>query len=154
MRLAKAAVLVGLVTAQAMQSFGPALASGFSTKWSIKNQTSQEVTLRCKNASSGELKIALSSLVIAADATAEYDWGEAYDNDGMGLNPGTWACSAASGKAKVFALAPFATTWGEAIVLKITGDGQGLALQVNSPSRPTPQRASLRVTGPQSTPVR
>ena len=110
--------------------------------------------MRCKNTSSGEIAIALSSQVIAAGATEEYDWGEAYDNDGMGLNRGTWACNAVSGKAKVFALAPFVTTWGEAVVLRISGDGQGLALQVNSLAKPTPQRASLRVTGPQSIPVR
>ena len=146
MWMAKQSIIVGFIF---LPSFSGAFAGTYSTKWSIKNATIEAVSLRCKNISQSDMAISLHSQVIAAGATVVYDWGDDYYNDGMGLNPGTWACSAVNGDAKAFDLAPFSTSWGEAVDLKISGSKGGLVLSMSKAPNAAPKKASSRALSPQ-----
>jgi len=146
MWMAKQSIIVGFIL---LPSFSGAFAGTYSTKWSIKNATTEAVSLRCKNISQSDMSISLHSQVIAAGATGVYDWGDDYYNDGMGLNPGTWACSAVNGDAKAFDLAPFSTAWGEAVDLKISGSKGGLVLSMSKAPNAAPEKASSRSSSPQ-----
>lgn len=103
-------------------SNGVAQGSVHSTKWTLRNEAKEPISLTCKNISVDRIEIVLPEQTIAAGGQVLYDWGDRFYNDGLWLNPGKWNCSLkAEGKtAGARRTETFSTEWGEAITLVLS----------------------------------
>lgn len=97
----------------------PAHASVHSTKWTIRNEAKDAMTLTCRNTSVEQMHIVLPEQTVAAGEQIIYDWGRRFYNEGLWLNPGRWTCTLTSvtKHARAERTESFATEWGEAITL-------------------------------------
>jgi hypothetical protein len=104
------------------------------TRWSLKNQTDAELFIECENPAPGLLgAIHLPTQGLAAGVSRAFSW-NGYDNDGMGLNAGTWACAVGTsdhplGRPGVYKTS-FRTDWGQDITLTILKDRGQLTVRV------------------------
>lgn len=94
-----------------------AIASKYSTKWTIHNNTKTPITITCKNTSEHGMGISMTSKPIGANKLHVYDWGDSYYNDGLWLNGGKWSCSPLNTASTTKEFDSFTTDWGESIVL-------------------------------------
>ncbi|HET9240440.1 MAG TPA: hypothetical protein VFO10_24460 [Oligoflexus sp.] len=99
-----------------------AQASTHSTKWTLRNEAKDAMTLACRNTSALEMEIVLPEQTLAAGEQIIYDWGDRFYNDGLWLNPGTWTCvlKSVTKKSRAERTETFATDWGEAITLVLS----------------------------------
>ena len=113
MRFLKA-FLLGLFSTHLMIS-----ASEASTKWTIKNNTNEELVLSCKNISYKDMNIVMTSLSIKPNQSVVFDWGDNYYNDGLELNDGNWNCSTKNKSKLPSEFENFSTEWGESVSLAV-----------------------------------
>ncbi len=96
-----------------------ALASELSTKWTIKNNAKEAITLSCKNISEQGSNIAMTTKSIKPGGFVNFDWGDNYYNDGLWLNPGNWKCNTKNKTKLTEKFENFSTDWGESITLVV-----------------------------------
>lgn len=95
------------------------------TKWTILNDTDASVTITCDRMRSDDgVSIKLKPTEVPPHQSLEYNWGDAWYNDGMGLNAGSWACSTESGAA----IGTFKSDWGEGVALVVKSTNGRLSL--------------------------
>lgn len=101
-----------------------------NTSWKLQNDSNQKFTIECVGReSAGPVRIKLEPINLAAQSRTEYAWGDAWYNDGMGLNPAEWTCQAQRAGDSVVITAPgFSTEWGELIRLTVDQTGKRLFL--------------------------
>ncbi len=97
----------------------------FSTVWTIHNQTPVQFAIDCVSPPPKGLITGLTMEVIAEqNSVIHYRWGDAFYNDGMGLNPGYFTCMVwqqENGRENQNKQTiRFNTGWGEAVILSIT----------------------------------
>lgn len=111
-----AALLLGVFVS------GTAAASAHSTKWTLRNEARDPMTLSCRNISVEQIEIILPEQTVAAGEQLTYDWGDRFYNEGLWLNPGKWSCSLKAGNKKSVAqrTESFSTDWGETITLVLS----------------------------------
>ena len=109
-------VLIGFLAEAA------AHASVHSTKWTLRNEAKDTMTLTCRNTSVEPMHIVLPEQTVAAGAQIIYDWGDRFYNEGLWLNPGKWTCTLTSmtKHSRAERTESFATDWGEAITLVLS----------------------------------
>ena len=71
-----------------------AFSSELSTKWNIKNNSKENISLTCKLLNEDESYISMTTKPIMPGKTEVFDWGDNYYNDGLWLNAGQWKCNA------------------------------------------------------------
>ncbi len=102
-----------------------AFSSELSTKWNIKNNSKENISLTCKLLSEDESYISMTTKPIMPGKTEVFDWGDNYYNDGLWLNAGQWKCNAKNKGKQVTEFDLFKTDWGEVTSLVInTIDGK------------------------------
>ncbi|HYX36042.1 MAG TPA: hypothetical protein VE954_23315 [Oligoflexus sp.] len=125
--------------------------STHSTKWTLRNEAKDPISLSCKNISVEQVEIALPEQTIPAGGQSIYDWGDGYYNDGLWLNAGKWSCSLqAHGKtAGVRRTETFSTDWGETITLVLSRfDDQVRMKKIpSSPPLATKDQSKAKPTG-------
>lgn len=105
----------------------------FGTKWTLVNETDQGIVVACeRQASDDGVTIHLEPTSIPAKSSLEYAWGDAWHNDGMGLNPGLWACRAGVEGAAAADAGTFKTDWGEPAQLNVSRAGQDFVITKTS----------------------
>jgi hypothetical protein len=99
-----------------------AQASAHSTKWTLRNEARDPITLTCRNTSVEQIEIILPEQTLRAGEQIVHDWGDRFYNDGLWLNPGKWSCSLKSETKKSVAqrTETFSTDWGEMITLVLS----------------------------------
>jgi hypothetical protein len=97
-------------------------AATHSTKWTLRNEAKDTITITCRNTSFEQMDIVLPEKTVAAGEEIIYDWGRRFYNDGLWLNPGKWSCVLRSVTKKSGAerTKSFTTDWGEAITLVLS----------------------------------
>ncbi len=120
--------------------------ASLSTKWTIRNHTTEAISLSCENKSSKDLKISMKSASVDPGETSVYDWGDAYYNDGLWLNPGQWACQLTAGKkkAKQQDAESFASGWGESLTLVLQNQAGRIQLLKLPEGEPVAKGDSLQ----------
>ncbi|APJ04648.1 hypothetical protein [Silvanigrella aquatica] len=102
-----------------------AFSSESSTKWKLKNNSKEDITLSCKNATEEKSNISMTSRPIKPGKTETFDWGDNYYNDGLGLNAGKWSCITKNKTNLPTEFDQFSSDWGENISLVInSADGK------------------------------
>lgn len=99
-----------------------AQAGTHSTKWTLRNEAKDAITIGCRNISLPQMEIVLPEQTIAAGDEIVHDWGSRFYNDGLWLNPGKWNCvlQSATKKSRSERTESFTTDWGEAITLVLS----------------------------------
>ncbi|KAB8037653.1 hypothetical protein GCL60_10790 [Silvanigrella paludirubra] len=95
------------------------LASESSTKWTIKNNTSEELALLCKNITYKDMNIVMKTATIKPNQSEVFDWGDNYYNDGLELNSGIWNCTIKNKTKLPSEFENFSTEWGESLSLDV-----------------------------------
>ncbi|MGY3805389.1 hypothetical protein ACWNT8_15095 [Pigmentibacter ruber] len=95
-----------------------AFSSDLSTKWNIKNNAKESISLKCGLANS-DVQVSMSTKIIAAGKSEVFDWGDNYYNDGLWLNAGSWKCEAKNKTKLPAEFEAFKTDWGESIALVV-----------------------------------
>ena len=95
-----------------------AFSSEFSTNWNIKNNSKENIALKCELTDS-EVQISMSTKSIAPGKNENFDWGDNYYNDGLWLNAGSWKCQAKNKTKLPAEFSTFKTDWGESIALVV-----------------------------------
>lgn len=115
-KLGMFSVLIGFLAETA------AHASAHSTKWTLRNEAKDTMTITCRNTSVEQMHIVLPEQTLAAAEQIIYDWGDRFYNEGLWLNPGKWSCTltSASKHARAERTESFTTDWGEAITLVLS----------------------------------
>jgi hypothetical protein len=125
--------------------------STHSTKWTLRNEAKDPISVACKNISVETVEIALPEQTIPAGGQSVYDWGEGYYNDGLWLNAGKWSCSLTGlGKAAgARRTETFATDWGETITLVLSRFDDQVRLKKipSSPPLATKDQSKPKPTG-------
>jgi hypothetical protein len=115
-KMGMVSVLIGFLAEAA------AHASVHSTKWTLRNEAKDAMTLTCRNISVEQMHIVLPEQTVAAGEQIVYDWGDRFYNEGLWLNPGKWTCTLTSvtKRSRAERTESFATEWGEAITLVLS----------------------------------
>ncbi|APJ03651.1 hypothetical protein [Silvanigrella aquatica] len=95
-----------------------ALSSSFPTKWKIINNTDLAIEMKCQLGNINH-NIVLKTNPILPHAQYEYNWGQNFYNEGLGLNPGVWNCYIKKPQSKMFTqeFKAFTTDWGETLTI-------------------------------------
>lgn len=102
-----------------------AFSSELSTKWSIKNNSKEAITISCKNITETNTNISMTSRSIKPNKSEVFDWGDNYYNDGLWLNAGSWTCITKNITKLPTDFDNFSSEWGESVFLTInTVDGK------------------------------
>ncbi len=102
------------------------------TVWKVHNRAGTPIAILCASDEligiSGQARF--ESPVIASGSSYSHGWGEAWHNDGMGLNAGTFTCKAntSSDGQSVAASITFNVTWDEPAEISILKKDSGLNL--------------------------
>jgi hypothetical protein len=115
-----------------------------NTTWKLQNESDKKVTIECLGReSAGPVRMKLEPVIVAAHSRTDYAWGDAWYNDGMGLNPAEWTCKAqAEGSSVAISLPKFSTEWGELIQLSVDQSGKRFSLSRESGVTDMAQRKS------------
>jgi|GEM_PF-7116916 len=100
----------------------------YPTKWTLTNNTTQELTFNCICPKPRGLSrpFILPPTTVGAGQSTIHTWSGIF-NDGLGLNACEWNCSTTAG-GSTHATTSFNTTWGQHLTLTAQPDGQ-LVLQ-------------------------
>lgn len=118
-----------------------------NTTWKLQNESDKKFTIECLGReSAGPIRMKLEPVIIAAHSRTDYAWGDAWYNDGMGLNPAEWTCKAqAEADSVAISLPEFSTEWGELIQLTVDQSGKRLSLSRESGVADMAQRKSRAI---------
>lgn len=96
------------------------------TKWIITNTSQENIILQClsEKDESRSFSMTTPALAIRAKSTEQYNWGDRYYNDGLGLNPGAWQCSVGKALKSMQPAGSFRSSWGEEIRLTVNQSSQ------------------------------
>jgi hypothetical protein len=100
---------------------------GFAeTRWIITNASQEKIIMQCvsEKDETRSFSMATPALAIGAKSTDQYNWGDRYYNDGLGLNPGAWQCSVGKTGKSLQPAGSFRSAWGEEIRLTVNQSSQ------------------------------
>jgi len=121
--------LVSCVSFLVLASQAQANSLNYPTVWNIQNHSNSALSVECSNPAQGLYQpiVMRTSSPIASGSTFTYTW-RGWHNDGMGLNPGTWTCSATRPDGSPSRKSQFKTGWGENITLEIQDDQEDFVI--------------------------
>lgn len=110
------------------------------TIWTFKNTSKMPVSLACSLDSSSAAPadpVTMTTGPISAGASYEHSWGEAWNNDGMGLIPGHWSCRniESKGRPADSLEVKFVTDWGENVLITWKDSVPSVA-KIDVPTKP------------------
>lgn len=96
------------------------------TVWSIHNNSQRAIEITCTGKDPhADLVMTSPAISVKAQADSSLTWGDAWFNDGLGLNAGSFNCTVKDGARTVAATGEFKSDWGESVALTFAARDDG-----------------------------